>query len=122
MPKRVAEDSAPSTDAVNSDVFMAASNPIIRVLSGINGAGKSSLLGSIFKSRNLTFFNPDEAARRIQKKTGWTIANANSEAWQYMVEKLIEAILNNSSFAFETTLGGKQSPVFFVRPPARECR
>lgn len=81
------------------------SDAIIRVVAGVNGAGKSSVLGSIFKARNLFFFNPDEAARRIREKTGWTIEEANSEAWQYMKEKLEEAIRTSSSFAFETTLG-----------------
>jgi predicted ABC-type ATPase len=86
------------------------SDAIIRVLGGVNGAGKSSLLGSIFKERGLSFFNPDEAARRIHEKTGWTIDDANSEAWQYMKEALEEAIRTKSSFAFETTLGGNTIP------------
>lgn len=86
------------------------SGAIIRVLGGVNGAGKSSVLGPIFKKRNLIFFNPDEAARRIQEKTGWTIEDANSEAWQYMKDRLEEAVRTNSSFAFETTLGANTIP------------
>jgi predicted ABC-type ATPase len=84
--------------------------PVIRVIGGVNGAGKSSVLGTVFEKRHLPFFNPDEAARRIREKTGWTVDDANSEAWQYMKETLEEAILTHSSFAFETTLGGHTIP------------
>ena len=83
---------------------------IIRVLGGVNGAGKSSLLGSIFTARGLAFFNPDDAARRIQEKTGWTIEDANAEAWQYMKDALEKSIRTKSSFAFETTLGANTIP------------
>jgi predicted ABC-type ATPase len=93
-----------------SSIARPSSGAIIRVLAGVNGAGKSSLLGSVFEVEGLTFFNPDEAARRIQEKTGWTLDDANPVAWKYMKEKLEEAIRTNSSFAFETTLGGNTIP------------
>ena len=86
------------------------SDAIIRVLVGVNGAGKSSILGAIFKQRDLTFFNPDEAARRIQEETGWTLDDANAEAWKMMKEMLEKAIHNRISFAFETTLGATSIP------------
>jgi predicted ABC-type ATPase len=81
---------------------------VIAVLAGVNGAGKSSILGPRFlRDQNLTFFNPDEFARRLHERTGWSMADANSEAWTYMVDQLKEAIANGTSFAFETTLGGR---------------
>lgn len=81
---------------------------VIAVLTGVNGAGKSSILGPRFlQDQNLTFVNPDEVARRLRERTGWSMADANAEAWAWMVEKLKEAIANRTSFAFETTLGGR---------------
>ena len=83
-------------------------NAVIATLAGVNGAGKSSILGPIFlRDRNLTFFNPDEFARRLNERTGWSMNDANAEAWAYMAETLKGAIAARSSFAFETTLGGR---------------
>ena len=84
--------------------------PRIIVLAGVNGAGKSSLLGLQLRGQNMTFFNPDLVARRIGEETGWTAEQANAEAWQKMKTTLEAAIETRESFAFESTLGGNTIP------------
>ncbi len=80
----------------------------IYVLAGVNGAGKSSLGGAIFRARGADYFNPDEAARRVlalHPHPGQTEANAR--AWALGKSLLEKAIARRLNFAFETTLGGK---------------
>lgn len=80
----------------------------IYVLAGVNGAGKSSIGGAMFRTQNADYYNPDEAARRIlsihrhlDQKT------ANAHAWEIGRGLLEKAIAGRLDFAFETTLGGK---------------
>jgi predicted ABC-type ATPase len=81
--------------------------PRIYVLAGANGAGKSSIAGAMFLQQGSEYFNPDEAARRIQSANpGITQEQANSAAWQEGVRLLKRAIAERCNFAFETTLGG----------------
>ena len=82
--------------------------PCIYVLAGVNGAGKSSIIGEMLIRQGAAYFNPDEAARRIQiVNPGISQTRANSEAWQQGVRLLKRAIDERLNFAFETTLGGK---------------
>jgi predicted ABC-type ATPase len=85
---------------------MAAKNPIIYVLAGVNGAGKSSIGGALLSGAGLTWFNPDSMARAWIAETGKTAAEANAAAWAYGASRLQDAIDQRRSFAFETTLGG----------------
>lgn len=79
----------------------------IYVLAGPNGAGKSSVGGRILEASGGTYFNPDQAARRlIEANPQLTEADANGEAWSEMVRLLRQAIAKDQVFAFETTLGG----------------
>ena len=53
------------------------------------------------------YFNPDEAARRIQAaRPGISLTEANAAAWQHGRRLLERAIAERLNFAFETTLGG----------------
>jgi predicted ABC-type ATPase len=81
--------------------------PVILVLAGVNGAGKSSVLGSILSDKKIDFYNPDQFAREYLKldKT-YSIEEANSAAWEYGRKALESAIQEKRVFAFETTLGG----------------
>jgi predicted ABC-type ATPase len=80
----------------------------IYVLAGTNGAGKSSIGGEVLREAGVEFFNPDEAARRIQAaRPGLTQAEVNGAAWQHGRRLLEKAIAGNLDFAFETTLGGE---------------
>jgi predicted ABC-type ATPase len=57
--------------------------------------------------KGVEYFNPDEAARLIlSANPGVTQAEANGAAWNEGRRLLERAIVERSSFAFETTLGG----------------
>jgi predicted ABC-type ATPase len=82
-------------------------SPVITVLAGTNGAGKSSVGGEFLRQAGGYYFNPDEAAREIlQAKPGMKQEEANSLAWGEGFRQLQEAIRLRKDFAFETTLGG----------------
>lgn len=80
--------------------------PVILVLAGVNGAGKSSVGGAILEAQGLTWFNPDAFARELAARSGANKDVADSAAWAQGKAQLEAAIANGTSFAFETTLGG----------------
>jgi predicted ABC-type ATPase len=88
--------------------------PIIFVLAGVNGAGKSSIGGASIRRGGLDYFNPDEAARRIRETIGCTQDEANSLAWEEGRKRLESAIEGRFSHAFESTLGGHTIPAMLV--------
>lgn len=82
---------------------------MITVLAGVNGAGKSSILGMSYESKGAHYFNPDEAARiLLQKRSVTDQTVANSRAWEIGYQRLNTAIDLDENFAFETTLGGNK--------------
>ena len=81
--------------------------PVLYVLAGVNGAGKSSIGGYLLERDGLTCFNPDTFARELRAATGCDPETANAHAWQEGMRRFDEAIAKGSSYAFETTLGGK---------------
>ena len=82
--------------------------PAIHVLAGVNGAGKSSIGGAAIRSREVDYYNPDEAARLLLDfHPAMTQVIANSHAWSLGRELLESAIVRRTTFAFETTLGGQ---------------
>ena len=80
--------------------------PVIYVLAGVNGAGKSSIGGHLLTRSGLTWFNPDQFARALLAATGCDQTAANAAAWAEGMRRLDEAVSTGRSFAFETTLGG----------------
>jgi predicted ABC-type ATPase len=79
----------------------------IYVLAGVNGAGKSSVGGAMFRKVGQEFFNPDIAAREARQKfPEINQEEANAKAWQVGRQLLETAISERRDFAFETTLGG----------------
>jgi predicted ABC-type ATPase len=89
-------------------VAKAARKPCIYVLAGTNGAGKSSISGSMFLQQGVEYFNPDDAANRIlSTNPGISQTEANSAAWHEGKRLLERAIREKLDFAFETTLGGR---------------
>lgn len=84
--------------------------PVIFVLAGVNGAGKSSIGGALLRQSGLAYFNPDQAARVIREEIGRSAEEANALAWLEGKERLENAIQRRHSFAFETTLGGNTIP------------
>jgi predicted ABC-type ATPase len=81
--------------------------PVLYVLAGVNGAGKSSIGGHLLERDGLTWFNPDTFARELRAATGCDQENANAHAWQEGMRLFDEAIAKGLNYAFETTLGGK---------------
>lgn len=82
--------------------------PILYILAGVNGAGKSSLGAAIFSAHGSAVFNPDTIARKIRTlhpDLSPTLANAH--AWQIGKSLLEQAIEDRKDYRFETTLGGR---------------
>jgi predicted ABC-type ATPase len=78
----------------------------IFVLSGVNGAGKSSIGGAALLAKNSHYFNPNLIARKlVQHQIAHSLEDANAKAWQMGRSGLARAIEGSETFAFETTLG-----------------
>ncbi len=84
--------------------------PVLYVLAGVNGAGKSSIGGHLLEQCGLSWFNPDTFARELMVETGCDQSQANAEAWQEGLRRLDDAIAHGRTHAFETTLGGRTIP------------
>ncbi len=80
--------------------------PVLFVLAGVNGAGKSSIGGYLLAQHGLAWFNPDTFARELVAMSGCDQATANAHAWNESVRRLGDAITGGYDHAFETTLGG----------------
>lgn len=84
-----------------------ASRPVLLVLAGVNGAGKSSIGGNVMLRRaGMTWFNPDTYTQLLMEQGGLALAEANPLAWQHGLDLLDQAVAAGHSHAFETTLGG----------------
>lgn len=84
--------------------------PVLFVLAGVNGAGKSSIGGHLLREAGMAWFNPDSFARELMAATGCRQAEANAAAWQEGLRRLDEALARRRHHAFETTLGGNTMP------------
>jgi predicted ABC-type ATPase len=83
----------------------------IRVLAGVNGAGKSSIIGATIRDKGGEYYNPDEAAREIMTANpGLSQTEANAAAWEQGRRLLERAIDQGLDFTLETTLGGNTIP------------
>jgi predicted ABC-type ATPase len=81
--------------------------PVLYVLAGANGAGKSSIGGHLLERDGMSWFNPDMFARKLMAATGCDQEAANVHAWHESIRRLDEATAKGTNHAFETTLGGK---------------
>lgn len=82
--------------------------PVIYVLAGVNGAGKSSIGGQHLAAAGVSeddWFNPDAVTRELIA-LGVEPGEANSQAWTLGRDLLEEAVQLGRSHALETTLGG----------------
>lgn len=84
--------------------------PVLYVLAGVNGAGKSSIGGHLLTQAGLVWFNPDTFARELIAASGCAQDDANAAAWQEGFRRLERAIGEGRNYAFETTLGGNSIP------------
>lgn len=94
--------------------------PLLYVLAGVNGAGKSSIGETIFRAEGSVVFNPDTIALKIRAlHPDISAVQANGHAWQIGKELLEEAIARKRDYRFETTLGGR-SIARLLQSAARE--
>ncbi|HKU71525.1 MAG TPA: zeta toxin family protein [Burkholderiales bacterium] len=92
----------------------------IYVIAGVNGAGKSSIAGAMFRSEGGDYYNPDEAARRLMAANPrLPQSEANARAWQRGRDLLEQSIDKRLDFAFETTLGGNTITRILAEAAAR---
>jgi predicted ABC-type ATPase len=92
----------------------------IHVLAGVNGAGKSSIVGATIRDKGGDYYNPDEAARQIRAANpGLGQTEANAAAWGQGRKLLERAIEQGLDFTFETTLGGNTMPELLVEAATR---
>lgn len=89
--------------------------PVLYVLAGVNGAGKSSIGGHLLTQAGLAWYNPDDFARALVSDYRLPQEQANIEAWQEGVRRLRQALAHRSSFAFETTLGGQSITQYLLQ-------
>ena len=80
--------------------------PVLYVLAGVNGAGKSSIGGYLLLQQGLAWFNPDTFARELRVMSGCDQETANGHAWAEGLRRLDAAVAGEFSYALETTLGG----------------
>lgn len=81
--------------------------PVLYVLAGVNGSGKSSIGGAVMESRGVEYYNPDTVAGKLREvHPNMTQFMANSHAWTLGKELLEKSIARKELYAFETTLGG----------------
>jgi predicted ABC-type ATPase len=79
----------------------------ITVIAGVNGAGKSSVVGATIRARGGAYYNPDEEARALRAADPELSQEAaNARAWEAGRVGLERAIARREDFTFETTLGG----------------
>ena len=84
---------------------------MITVIAGVNGSGKSSIIGSSLRACGAEYFNPDEKAQELLSEDPQiSTAEANGLAWKTGIEMLSRAIEDGSDYVFETTLGGNSIP------------
>jgi predicted ABC-type ATPase len=85
--------------------------PQLQVIAGVNGAGKSSIIGAAIRDFGGNYYNPDEAARAMMAADpDLKLVEANAAAWLHGKEELERAIEEGLDFAFETTLGANTMP------------
>lgn len=88
----------------------------ITVIAGVNGAGKSSVVGEKLRQSGGEYFNPDEVTRGfLAAAKAMTQDEANARAWEEGKRRLEDAIREKSDFVFETTLGGSTITELLVR-------
>lgn len=84
--------------------------PVLYVLAGVNGAGKSSIGGYLLERTGLTWFDLDTFARELMAGSGCDRGDAERIAGEEGLRRLDEAIVLGRTYAFETTLGSPVVP------------
>lgn len=78
----------------------------ITVIAGVNGSGKSSVIGATIREMGGRYVNADEEASTLMAENRLlTQEQANARAWEMSRRGLERAIARQQNFTFETTLG-----------------
>ena len=86
------------------------------MLAGVNGAGKSSVVGEALRQQGGEYFNPDEVAQKLRRAdSALGQEQANAQAWRLGTAALERAIAERKEFTLETTLGGKTIRDLLIR-------
>jgi predicted ABC-type ATPase len=85
--------------------------PVLTVIAGPNGSGKSTLTASLRLERQSNLIDPDQIARRMNPAGP---ASAAVAAGREAISRCRAYLVNQSSFAVETTLAGK-GPIAMIR-------
>lgn len=97
--------------------------PVLTVIAGTNGAGKSSIVGQYIRQHGGDYFNPDEWAQVLcARDPTLNQVDANSLAWRAGKDMLESAIEEGRDYVFETTLGGNTIPLLIGRAAAQGHR
>ena len=96
--------------------------PVLYVLAGVNGAGKSSIGGALLRSRSLDYFNPDECAREVRQVTGRSIEQSMVDAGHEGRRRLEKAIAMRANQASETHLADTAIPALIQAASNRGYR
>lgn len=78
--------------------------PILYIIAGANGTGKSTLACELLSDANIEFLNADDTAKGLCPDN---IESVKIKAGKIVLKKLDKLLLNKKSFAIETTLSGK---------------
>ena len=80
---------------------------MITIIAGVNGAGKSSVVGARLRDSGGEYFNPDEATGQLcSQDATMSLDEANASAWKIGFDQLSRAVDTGDPYTFETTLGG----------------
>jgi len=84
---------------------------MIRVLCGVQGAGKSSVLGSFLQRGGAAYYDPDaHAAELLAADPSLDRDAADSLAWHRGRRRLQDAVDHDGDCTIETTLGNNTMP------------
>lgn len=86
----------------------AAGRPLLVVLAGSNGAGKSTFHAEALSSTGIPFVNADEIARDLSVKSGRNMADLAYEAMQRAEGLRRDLLRQRASFIMETVLSDSQ--------------
>lgn len=96
--------------------------PLIHVLAGAPGAGKTSLGGAMLRFLGLDYFDPEAFARAVLEDRGCPLEQALHAGWSESVRRLEAAIERDGAYAFETTLAGRTIPTLLALAARRGVR
>lgn len=96
--------------------------PIIHVIAGAPGAGKTSLGGAMRHLQGLDYFDPETFARWVHEDGEQDLRRCLELGWRESVRRLGRAIAQQRYYGFETTLAGKTIPALLALAAQRGMR